>query len=484
MLIRLLFVYFCLASFIVAAPAPNVLFIAVDDLRPELGCYGVAHMKTPHLDRLAEKSVLFERAYCQVAVCNPSRNSVLSGLRPDSTGILANNKFLRSSLPSVVTLPQHFKNHGYTAISLGKIFHHSSAEPGNDEQSWSEPAWFHGEPYRHWFTQESDEFIKSLKRLPPDQRPRLIRARPYEAAQEQDDVYPDGQTALKAIETLKRLKSAGKPFFLGVGFVKPHLPFTCPQKYWDLYPKSSIHLPADSPPAKSAPPPAFHDQYELRSYGGIPQTGNVEEETALKLIRGYRACTSFMDAQVGRVLRTLEELGLTENTIIVLWGDHGYHLGEQGLFTKMTNFEIGTRVPLLVSQPNMKTAGRKSRALVELVDLYATLSDLAGLPAPNLSEGISLKPLLDDPNRPWKTAAFSEYLRRGRESLKGRSIRTHRWRYTEWRTPKGKLSGVELYDHENDPGESVNLAADIAYSDQVKELSKQLDSGWKAAMPK
>ncbi len=478
------FALVCLASASLAAAAPNVLFIAVDDLRPEIGCYGAAHMRTPNLDKLAADGVMFERAYCQVAVCNPSRNSVLSGLRPDTTTILANNKYLRPTLPDVVTLPQHFKNNGYTSLSLGKIFHHSEVEPGDDPQSWSEPSWYHGVPYQHWFSKESSDFLKRLKNLPKDQQPRLIRAQPYDAADESDDVYPDGQTALKAIETLQRLKTDGKPFFLGVGFVKPHLPFTCPEKYWDLYPEDTIHLPSNAAPAKDAPAPAFHDLYELRSYGGIPPKGDIDQATALKLIRAYRACVSYMDAQLGRVMAELDRLGLRENTIVVLWGDHGYHLGEQGLFTKMTNFEQCTRVPLIINTPGMKTRGQKSRALVELVDLYPTLADLAGLPVAESLEGTSFAPLLEKPDRPWKQAAFSEYLRRGPEGYKGRSIRTNRWRYTEWRNPKGVDAGVELYDYETDPKETVNLAAKPENVSVVKELSAELKAGWKAALPR
>lgn len=467
----------------VHAAGPNVLFIAVDDLRPELGCYGAAHMQTPHIDRLAASGVLFERAYCQVAVCNPSRNSVLSGLRPDSTGILANNKFLRPTLPTVVTLPQHFKTHGYTSLSLGKIFHHSSAEPGDDPQSWSEPSWYHGVPYRHWFSKEADEFVQKLKKLPKNKQPRLIRPLPFEAADMPDDAYPDGQTALKAIETLGRLKKDGKPFFLGVGFVKPHLPFTCPQKYWNLYPEASIRLPSNAAPAQEAPAPAFHDLYELRTYGGIPAKGDLDQDTALKLIRGYRACVSFMDAQVGRVVAELERLGLRENTVIVLWGDHGYHLGEQGLFTKMTNFENCTRVPLIVSAPGHKTAGQKSTALVELVDLYPTLSQLAGLPENPGLEGTSFAPLLQNPQQPWKQAAFSEYLRRGPGNIKGRSIRTSRWRYTEWSNPKGEDLGRELYDYQSDPLETASLAGKPEHAAMVKELAARLKAGWKVARP-
>jgi iduronate 2-sulfatase len=466
------------------AAKPNVLFIAVDDLRPELACYGARHIQSPNIDRLAARGLLFERAYCQVAVCNPSRNSLLSGTRPDTTGIFANNTFLRTTMPGVVTLPQHFKNNGWHTASLGKIFHHSEKEPGDDPQSWSEPSWYHGEPHRHWFTKESDELIKRLKKLPEAERPRLIRGPPFEAANLPDDVYPDGQTALKAIETLRRLKAVEKPFFLGVGFVKPHLPFTCPQKYWDLYPASTIKLPDNYSPTQDAPEPAFHNWYELRTYGGIPATGGISDDTALNLIRGYRACVSFLDAQVGRVLDELDRLGLRESTIVVFWGDHGYHLGENGLFTKMTNFELGTRVPLIVSAPKQKTAGQRTRALVELVDLYPTLAELCGLSQPQHLEGASFAPLLAEPDQPWKRAVFSQYLRPGKPPYMGRSIRTDRWRYTEWTDPKQQLVGVELYDEQNDPKENVNVAGEASNQAVVSDLAKRLKAGWREATPR
>ncbi len=470
----LLFSSFVIPHSSFAAQPLNVLFIAVDDLRPELGCYGAAHMKTPHLDRLASQGMLFERAYCQVAVCNPSRSSVLSGTRPDTTGVLDNQHFMRPNMPDVISLPQHFKNHGYTSLSLGKIFHHSEREPGDDPQSWSEPSWYHGESYKHWFTQESLDYVKQLKALPKDQQPKQLRAAPFESADEPDASYPDAQTAAKAIETLHRLKAEAKPFFLGVGFVKPHLPFTCPQKYWDLYPEASIQLAANALRPKEAPEPAFHNNYELRSYGTVPENGPISDAMALKLIRGYRACVSFMDAQLGRVLDELDRLGLRENTLIVLWGDHGYHLGENGLFTKMTNFEHGTRVPLLVSHPGMKTAGQRTRALVELVDLYPTLAQLCDLPLPKHLEGTSFAPLLENPDQPWKKAAFSQYLRTGKPPYMGRSIRTDRWRYTEWHDLKQKPAGQELYDELNDPQETTNLAGDPQHTEIMKELSKQL----------
>jgi len=478
MLPKILLTFLCCMTVAFAAPL-NVLFIAVDDLRPEIGCYGAAHMRTPHLDRLAAQGMLFERAYCQVAVCNPSRSSVLSGTRPDTTGVLDNQHFMRTNMPDVISLPQHFKNHGYTSLSLGKIFHHSEREPGDDPQSWSEPAWYHGEPYKHWFTQESLDYVKQLKALPKAKQPKQKRAAPFEAADEADDSYPDAQTAAKAIETLQRLKAEAKPFFLGVGFVKPHLPFTCPQKYWDLYPEISIQLAANAQRPKDAPEPAFHNNYELRSYGTVPENGPISDAMALKLIRGYRACVSFMDAQLGRVLAELDRLGLRENTLIVLWGDHGYHLGEQRLWTKMTNFEHGTRVPLLVSFPGMKTAGKGTRALVELVDLYPTLAQLCDLPLPKHLEGTSFAPLLENPDQPWKKAAFSQYLRPGKPPIKGHSIRTDQWRYTEWRDPKQNLVGTELYD----ASESQNLAADPAHAERVNQLAAQLRAGWQAAKP-
>jgi len=397
--------------------------------------------------------------------------------------VLDNQHFMRPNMPDVISLPQHYKNNGYTSLSLGKIFHHSEREPGDDPQSWSEPAWYHGEPYKHWFTQESLDYVKQLKALPKAKQPKQMRAAPFEAADEADDSYPDAQTALKAIETLKRLKTDGKPFFLGVGFVKPHLPFTCPQKYWDLYPEDTIKLAVNASRPKNAPEPAFHNNYELSSYGTVPETGKIPDAMALNLIRGYRACVSFMDAQLGRVLDELDRLGLRENTLIVLWGDHGYHLGENGLFTKMTNFEQGTRVPLMLSLPGQKTAGQRTKALVELVDLYPTLAQLCDLPLPKHLEGTSFAPLLEKPDQPWKKAAFSQYLRTGKPPYTGRSIRTDRWRYTEWHDLKQQPAGVEFYDELNDPQETVNLANDLSHAETVKQMAEQLHSGWKAALP-
>lgn len=452
----------------------NVLFIAVDDLRPELKCYGVDYMHTPRIDALAASAVRFDRAYCQVSVCNPSRNSVLSGLRPATVGIYANNKFLRPTLPDIVTLPQHFKNHGYTSLSLGKIFHHSEREPGDDPQSWSEPSW-HAKSHQHWFTPEALDYVKKLKKLPKEKQPKTLRGPPFEGADAAEELYTDSQTADEAIATLRRMKD--RSFFLGVGFVKPHLPFTCPQKYWDLYPAETIALPEPKQLAKDAPKPALDDIYELRTYGTVPKSGPIDEALARNLIRGYRACVSHLDTQVGRVLDELDRLGLTESTVVVFWGDHGYHLGEQGYFTKMTNFELGTRVPLLFRAPGRKGNGKASMALVELVDLYPTLAELCKLPVSEQLEGKSFAPLLDDPTAKWKEAAFSEYLRRGPEGFLGRSIRTADFRYTEWTNPKGVSGGVELYDHRTDPKEAKSVAGESSYAADVRKLAAMLKAG-------
>lgn len=454
----------------------NVLFIMADDLRAELGCYGAKHIHSPHIDKLAAQGTLFERAYCQVAVCNPSRSSLLGGVRPDTTGVLDNQHFLRPQLPGIVTLPQHFKNSGWHSLSLGKIFHHSEREPGDDPQSWSEPSWYHGLPDRSWFNKETDEKLKAIKKLPADKRPKLVRGPPYEAASEPDEVYSDAKIAAKAIETLQRLKATDKPFFLGVGFHKPHLPFTCPQKYWDMYPADTIKLPDNYQPSPDVPLPALHNGYELRSYGDVPPTGGISDEMALNLIRGYRACTTFVDAQIGRVLDELDRLGLRESTIIVLIGDHGYHLGENGIFTKMTNFELGTRAPLIVSAPGQKP-GQRTRALVEFVDIYPTLAELCGLRLPSHLEGTSFAALLTNPEQKWKAAVFSQYLRPGKEKFMGRSLRTDRWRYTEWTNMKHEVVGTELYDEHTDPHEIHNLAKDTACAETFAALAKQLHEG-------
>lgn len=471
----------------------NVLMIAVDDLRPELGCYGAGHMHTPNIDKLANAGTVFMRAYCQQAVCSPSRTSLLTGLRPDSTRIYDLNTHFRKTIPDVVALPEQFKRHGYHTQGIGKIYHGDLDDP----QSWSVPHWMPGGPaYR---TPEALAMIEEQRRriaeagrqlrnevLERDpktgaalriRRGARVRGPSWETPDVPDKALGDGKVADRAIEALREIK--GKPFFLAVGFFKPHLPFVAPKKYFDLYPPESITLPANGQSPVDAPALALTHFGELRNYSDIPNKGPISEEKARELIRAYRAAASFTDAQIGRVLDELDRLGLRERTIVVLWGDHGWHLGEQGLWCKHTNFENATHAPLILSAPGQR-GGTRTMALSEFVDVYPTLCELAGVPAPGGLEGTSLVPLLKDPEHTWKKAAFSQY---PRGAIMGYSIRTDRFRYTEWTEPGKEPAARELYDHQRDPRETVNLAGLPEHENLVKELSRTLRAGWQAAVP-
>ncbi len=446
----------------------NVLFIAVDDLRPELGCYGVPTIKSPNIDALAKSGLLFNRAYCQQAVCSPSRTSLLTGRRPDTTKIYNLQDHFRQTIPDVVTLPQHFKNNGYFCQSFGKIYHIGLDDP----KSWSAPSFGSGgdgssknpKPKKA-AAKKSDE--KNSGRGPA-----------WESRTVADNELPDGQVADAALKVLGDVKD--KPFFLAVGFHKPHLPFIAPQKYYDLYRADEMRLAKNPSPPKDVFPIALTDWGELRSYSGIPKTGPIPDDMARDLIRGYYAATSYTDAQIGRLLAELKRLDLRENTIVILWGDHGWQLGEHGLWSKHTNFEIATRSMLMISIPGQKQRGAKTDALVEFVDVYPTLCELAGLPLTDGLEGKSFAPLIANPKLPWKQAAFSQY---PRGKLMGHSMRTDRYRYTEWAMPGERLEGMELYDHKKDPDENVNIANLPKNKKLVAELSEQLRKGWKAASP-
>ncbi len=448
---------------------PNVLFIAVDDLRPELGCYGKKHVESPNIDRLAQSGVRFGRAYCQQAVCGATRTSLLTGLRPDSTGIYGNRTHFRDRVPDLVALPQHFKQHGYHVVGMGKIYHH------NDPPSWSEP--WQAFPGMVWLRPENRSLIERKRKearargLSGSRLGRAARGPATEWADVPDNAYPEGALADAAVEALGRLKD--RRFFLAVGFIRPHLPFNCPKRYWDLYDRRAIRLPENSSPPEGAPPMALTSWGELRSYHGIPVKGPVTDEQALELIHGYYACTSYIDAQVGRVLDELQRLGLDDETIVILWGDHGWKLGEYGAWCKHTNFELDTHVPLILRAPGADGNGRSSDALVEFVDIYPTLCELTGLPLPGHLDGRSFAPLVTDPTRPHKNAAFSQY---PRGSVMGYSMRTDRYRLTRWveRDDPEKAVAVELYDHRNDPGENVNVAADPANAALVEQLTARL----------
>lgn len=465
-----------------AAERPHVLFFAVDDLRPELGCYGVERVQSPHLDRLAREGVVFRRAYCQQAVCSPSRTSLLTGLRPDSTKVYDLETHFRKTVPEVVTLPQHFKQNGYRVVGMGKIYHGGL----NDTKSWSVP---HRRPKVSMYQSPKNLELMARKReefrkrgLKGRQLSRKSRGPAWEAADVPDGAYPDGALTEMAVAALRDLAKHDAPFFLAVGFLKPHLPFNAPKRYWDLYDAEKIRL-ADNPfPPRGAPRLALTNWGELRSYHDIPQQGPVSEAQARSLIHGYLACVSFIDAQVGRILSELEELGLREKTIIVLWGDHGWKLGEHGAWCKHTNFELDARSSLLLRAPGAEANGRPCDALVEFVDIYPTLCELAGLELPEHLEGTSFAPLLGDPARPWKTGALSQY---PRGNIMGYSLRTDRYRFTRWQERKdpGKVVALELYDHKVDPAENVNLAGDPARAGLIEELTEKLAGGWKSFLP-
>ncbi|WP_435019746.1 sulfatase [Tundrisphaera sp. TA3] len=459
----------------------NVLFIAVDDFRPALGCVGDPHARTPNIDRLAARGTAFSRAYCQQAVCSPSRSSLLTGRRPDSTRVFDLVTHFRAALPGVVTLPQHFKQHGYSAQGVGKIFHDGYDDP----PSWSVP---HERTRGANFGPEGRKLFADLReraRASGEEASR-VRGLPVEAPDVPDESLNDGWTASRAVEILKQRAGDPSPFFLAVGFIKPHLPFVAPRRYWDLYDPARLPV-ADSPePPRDAP--AFAPQFggELRQYHGVPKQGPIPEDLARRLVHGYYAAASYMDAQVGRVLDALQQEGLADRTVVILWGDHGWHLGDHGMWCKHTNYERATRSALVMSVPGQKAAGRATDALVELVDIYPTLAEVCRLPAPDGVEGHSFAPLLDDPARPWKAAAFSQYPRGGKPTgpLMGYAVRTDRYRYVEWRKRGGaEVVARELYDHRTDPDESENVADVAANKAIVADLAGRLAAGWRENAP-
>lgn len=465
----------------------NVLFLVVDDLRPELGCYGNPAVHSPNLDRLAGCSLLFRRAYCQAAVCGPSRASLLTGLRPDTTRVWGNRAHFRDALPDAVSLPQRFKEAGYHTESFGKVLHGRQTDPA----SWSTPAWpLDGQQAGMQYIDE--EGLAAMRRQAPGRAlqghevPTLEwkKRSSWQAPDVPDNALQDGQVADRAVEALGRLRD--RPFFLAAGFQKPHLPFTAPAKYFDLYDPSELPVPAHPRPT-DAPALAFTRSQELRGYADIPDEGPLPPGKARELIHGYYAATSFMDAQVGRVLDELERLGLADRTVVVLFGDHGWHLGEQGQWAKTTNFELDARAPLMLSVPDMASKGRASGAIVEFVDLYPTLCEACGIQAPEGLEGTSMVPLTEAPDQPWKRAAFSQitrpYLADRDWEFMGRSIRTNRYRYTEWTDRGGAVVERELYDLRDAFAETANLAGLSGYESQVEALSDQLATGWRAALP-
>lgn len=452
----------------------NVLFIAVDDMRPQLNCFGHERMISPNLDRLAARGTAFQRTYCQQAVCAPSRASLLTGMRPDSTRVWDLNTPLPTTRPDVVTLPGHFLANGYEAVSMGKIYHHGKRD---DPNSWSLEPWYpktssHADPK----TREEGRLAREEARKAGKESE--WRGPATECLDVPDETYPDGLTAAHAIEEMRRLKD--RPFFLAAGFLRPHLPFACPKRYWDMYPEDTISLANNPFRPEDCPDIALHTWGELRAYYEIPKAGPLSDDKARELIRGYYACTTFTDTQIGKLLDEVDNLGLRDNTVVVVWGDHGWNLGEHGLWCKHCNFETSVHSPLIISSPNQAAPGRPTTALCEFVDIYPTLCDICGLSLPPHLEGTSLKPLMDDPGRPWKPAAFSQY---PRGKVMGYTMRTDRYRYTEWQQKDKTVVARELYDHQTDPGENVNIANRPDAAETVAQLGRMLSDGWQAARP-
>lgn len=451
------------------APRPNVLFVAFDDLRLNIGCYGDTAARTPNIDRLAGRGTLFGRAYAQQAVCNPSRQSVLTGRRPDSIRVWDLRAEFRKTAPDAVPIPEHFKLNGYRTQAIGKIYHDGK----RDAASWNEPE-------LHVVMPKREDY-----RLEENRRPvKGSKAAATEFAEAPESEYPDGRVADAAIDSLNRFAArapGAPPFFLAVGFRKPHAPFTAPKKYWDLYDPARIPPVAQPSAPRNAPGLALHDSVELRGYTDMPKTGPLDAAQRARVRHGYYAATSFADAQFGRVLDALDRTGLSKNTIIVLWSDHGYHLGEHGLWCKTTCYESDTRMPFIIATPDDRPRGVRTDALVELLDIYPTLVELCGLPAREKLEGASLVPNLGNPGAPGRDAARSQFPRpwplgKGKGPMQmGYAVRTATHRYVEWRqfdAPSSAVVARELYAYNGDElFETENIVGRPENAALVKKLS-------------
>jgi arylsulfatase A-like enzyme len=496
-----------------AKKKPNVIFISFDDLRPELGCYGNNEILTPNLDRLADQGVAFLNTYCQVAVCQPSRASYMTGLRPDSIRSWHLGDHHRGAIPDIKTMPQYFKEFGYHTVSIGKIFHNHVP----DSISFDEPD-LRPEKYKTADMidrdAESFHYDDEITARQIEIRAEMIRSRPgvklyadgwgYGTSVESFDApesefYDGAQTDL-ALETIARLKEREEPFYLAIGYYRPHLPFVAPEKYWNLYNRDSISPATNNYTPIYAPGFAMNSMYELGNcydMEGIvkhPLVGTLPDSIGRILKHGYYASVSFVDACFGKLMDGLEEMGISDNTIVVIIGDHGWKLGEHGSWGKMTNYENDTRVPLIIRAPGIKGKGRRSERLTELVDVFPTLCELAGIKVPDYLQGTSMVPLLDDPDRAWKSAIFSQFHRRPIESIDGQrymgyAIRTDRYHYIDWyfwdnenKVPLDHVAS-ELYDHKNDPKENVNIVSDPENVRLVEELRKKLKAGWRFARP-
>ena len=439
---------------------PNVLFIAVDDLRPELNCYGETQIISPNIDQLAAEGLVFKRAYCNVPVCGASRASLLTGTRPTRARFKSYNTWIDKDNPDVPTLPEYFRQNGYYTIGNSKVAHHEGDGNGSWDEEWRPMV--NEQMYGDYKSPENQEIEKKYGRGPA-----------FESSNLTDTAYFDGKTAEKAISDLRRLHKMDKPFFLGVGFLKPHLPFNAPQKYFDLYSIKDIELPGNNFRSEGVPDLAFENNSgELRKYYNMPNEGPFCETDAKNLIQGYYACVSYVDAQIGKVLDELKNLGLEKNTIVILWGDHGWSLSEHSLWGKQTNFETSLRTPLIIKVPGY-TGNAQNQSVVELLDIYPTLCELCGLELPRHLEGRSMVGLLQNPSEIWDECAVAKW-------KNGMTFIQNNYFYTEWSKTSDSIVTTMLYDHSLDPNEIKNIADREENKDLVKKLSGSLHQSWGA----
>ncbi|WP_158973472.1 sulfatase [Cellulophaga sp. L1A9] len=490
---------------------PNILFISIDDLRPALGVYGDTEVITPNIDALASEGMTFMEAYAQVAVCAPSRASLMTGLRPDATRVWHLGDKFREINPEAVTMPQYFSKNGYHTVNMGKIFHNYMP----DSISWDEPDL---RPSRYlkeeWLKRDGETFYisEAVNKSQAIKRDSLLKLRPeryadgwntgpaWEAAEVHDTMYYDGAQTKLAKQTLTRLSKTKTPFFFGLGYFRPHLPFAAPKKYWDLYDREKIPTAINPEIPEGAPLYSMNSMYELRHYDGFNHIGHptsskrISKDTIQTLKHGYYASVSYVDALLGDLIAHMKTIGIYDNTIIILFGDHGWKLGEHNSWGKMTNYNIDLKVPMIIRYPDQKLRGAKSSEITELIDMFPSLCELSGIPIPENMQGTSFVPLLKKPDLSWKKAAFSQFHRRPKVSADGKrymgySMNTEKYHYIEWYgwnektgTKKAFVS-AELYDSENDAFETINLAKNENYTKVISALSKQLLAGWENAKP-
>jgi len=448
----------------------NVLFIVADDLNMLLGSYGAEGVKTPNIDKLASEGRAFTRAYVQNPLCNPSRASMMTGKRPDELGIQRLHKSFRDLYPEIETIPQYFKQYGYHSVGIGKIYHNWGEQfKDGDPSSWSEP------PFYHWATHYHDWYVPGR---PYQWYFDLDKGPAVQREDVPDEAYIDGRIANATVNKLRELQET--PFFLAVGFWKPHLPYNAPKKYWDLYERDDLPSPPKyESPVDGVPEIAYVNSKEARSYTDVPKEDEIPEWEKRELRHGYLAAISYLDTQVGKVLDELKRLDLDEETAVIFVSDHGYHAGEHGQFGKWTNFEIGTRVPLIIKTPGMNAPGKKSDSIVELIDLYPTLIELGKLPEKDNLSGVSLTPILKNPEVDVKSVAISQTTRPlqggANYEILGSSIRNEKYRYNIWvRQEDKKIIAEELYNLSGAPFYVKNIADDEEFESIKNQMHNLL----------